>query len=324
MCRMSRMKSCAQCAWLASAILVLASTACLSAQAPTAALPTTGTPQDRALLSPDNAATQSPPSSPPPRATPPPQPSASGQTSNVVARITAPIKRRQRHKAQARRCRRPSGWGRGYRRRQAAGQGRERARCPVTKTSLRGGLHLPLHEPQPSHRPLGTGSSSCPCGGSTRAISRWAAKSESGTSFITTRTSGSAPADRHGNNGYLLERYLLHGDLHLSPFFRFFGQFQSGLEDGRIGGPRPDIDRNAFDVHQAFFDFMLPFDDMKDSLTWRVGRQEMSYGTGRLIDTREGVNLARSFDEVRAAQGGPMAGGRMVGQARAQPSRRVR
>ena len=110
---------------------------------------------------------------------------------------------------------------------------------------------------------------------------------------------GSAPADRHGNNGYLLERYLLHGDLHLSPFLRFFGQFQSGLEDGRIGGPRPDIDRNAFDVHQAFFDFMLPFDDMKDSLTWRVGRQEMSYGTGRLIDTREGVNLRRSFDEVR-------------------------
>ena len=57
-----------------------------------------------------------------------------------------------------------------------------------------------------------------------------------------------------GGNGYLLQRYLLHGDFHFGPNVRFFGQFMSGFEDGRIGGPRPDIDRDIFGVHQAFLD----------------------------------------------------------------------
>lgn len=110
---------------------------------------------------------------------------------------------------------------------------------------------------------------------------------------------GGAPANSRGNNGYLLQRYLLHGDLHLGPHFRFFGQFMTGMEDGRIGGPHPDVDRNAFDIHQAFADLVLPLSGEKDSLTARLGRQEMTYGSGRLIDVREGPNLRRSFDAAR-------------------------
>jgi len=40
---------------------------------------------------------------------------------------------------------------------------------------------------------------------------------------------GAAPANAHGNNADLLERYLLHGDLHFGPNFRFFGQLVTGL-----------------------------------------------------------------------------------------------
>src|SRR5439155_927948 len=36
-----------------------------------------------------------------------------------------------------------------------------------------------------------------------------------------------------------------------------------------------------------------------DLVTWRLGRQEFEYGTGRLIDVREGPNLRLAFDATR-------------------------
>jgi len=116
--------------------------------------------------------------------------------------------------------------------------------------------------------------------------------------FYHNQDAGAVPADAR-YNGYLLERYLLHGDLHVGPNFRVFAQFGTGLEDGRIGGPRPDVDRNAFDVHQAFADFVLPLGTEKDTLTARLGRQELEYGSGRLIDLRDGTNLRLAFDAAR-------------------------
>jgi hypothetical protein len=101
-----------------------------------------------------------------------------------------------------------------------------------------------------------------------------------------------------GPNPFLTQRYLLHGDFHFGPNIRFFGQLVSGLENGRIGGPLPDIDENVFDAHQAFLDLVQHIGEY-DTLTWRLGRQEMLYGSGRLIDVREGVNLRRSFDAAR-------------------------
>lgn len=97
--------------------------------------------------------------------------------------------------------------------------------------------------------------------------------------------------------GYFLQRYFLHGDLHLGDNVRLFSQFQSSLEKGRTGGPRP-TDKDELDLHQAFID--LKFGGENDSFTLRSGRQEMSYGSQRLISVREGPNVRRSFDGFRA------------------------
>jgi len=63
---------------------------------------------------------------------------------------------------------------------------------------------------------------------------------------------------------------------------------QSSLEDFRDGGPRP-TDRDDLDLHQAFADLRVPFSG-SDELTLRAGRQEMAYGSQRLISVRESPN----------------------------------
>ena len=98
-------------------------------------------------------------------------------------------------------------------------------------------------------------------------------------------------------DGFLLQRYLLHADLHAGPYFRAFGQLQSSLEDFRTGGPRP-TDRDRLDLHQAFFDTTLPWND-GDAMTLRAGRQEMAFGSQRLVSVRESPNNRLAFDAAR-------------------------
>jgi hypothetical protein len=57
----------------------------------------------------------------------------------------------------------------------------------------------------------------------------------------------------------------------------------SSLEKLAHGGPRP-IDEDQLDVHQLFADVRLPIElGEHDDFTLRVGRQEMAYGSARLI-----------------------------------------
>jgi hypothetical protein len=99
-------------------------------------------------------------------------------------------------------------------------------------------------------------------------------------------------------SGYLLQRYFLHADLHMGEYLRLFGQLQSSLENGRIGGPRP-TDKDELDLHQLFLDvnFNLGSDS---SFVLRSGRQELVYGTERIIGVRDGPNVRQSFDGFRA------------------------
>jgi hypothetical protein len=103
---------------------------------------------------------------------------------------------------------------------------------------------------------------------------------------------GAGPQD---DNGYLLQRYLLHADWRFGERVRVFTQLQSGIENGRNGGPRP-TDENRLDLHQAFVDVKL---DPQKAWTLRVGRSEIEFGSGRLVSAAEGLNVRRSFDGAR-------------------------
>jgi hypothetical protein len=94
-------------------------------------------------------------------------------------------------------------------------------------------------------------------------------------------------------NGYLNERYMSYFDLHYGRHLRTFAELKSGLNSFRRGGPRP-IDEKKLDFQAAFLEVATSWG--RNAIHLRVGRQELEYGSGRLIDVREGPNVRLSFD----------------------------
>lgn len=105
---------------------------------------------------------------------------------------------------------------------------------------------------------------------------------------------GESPKDK---DGFLLNRYLGHVDVHAGKHFRAFLQLQSSLAGGKIENPSP-VDQNLLDLHQAFFDFNTNIGHA-GKITLRLGRQELSYGSQRLISVREAPNNRQSFDAAK-------------------------
>jgi hypothetical protein len=103
---------------------------------------------------------------------------------------------------------------------------------------------------------------------------------------------GQDPQDPHGG---FLQRYLLHADLHLGERVRVFTQLRSALEDGRAGPPSP-IEKGELEMQQAFADVGVL---EGGALTLRMGRQELSLGSERLVSVREGPTIRRRFDGLR-------------------------
>ena len=101
-------------------------------------------------------------------------------------------------------------------------------------------------------------------------------------------------------NGYLNERYMLYFDVHYGKHVRSFVELKSGLNSYRIGGPRP-IDEKKLDFQAAFLE--VGTGDDRNWIKFRAGRQEMEYGSGRLIDVREGPNVRLSFDGFKVKTG---------------------
>lgn len=102
---------------------------------------------------------------------------------------------------------------------------------------------------------------------------------------------GAGPRDP---DGYGMHRFMLHADLRAGPWLRAFGQLKSGLISGRAGGPRP-TDEDRLDLNQAFVDV----GDLAKGVYVRPGRQELSFGSSRLISNREGPNIHLTFDAIR-------------------------
>jgi len=93
------------------------------------------------------------------------------------------------------------------------------------------------------------------------------------------------------NNGFVLNRALFHADLKLGKSFRLFSQLQSSSSISR-DDPNP-LEDNPLDLHQLFFDIGAR------NLKFRIGRQELHYGSQRLISVREGPNSRQAFDAVK-------------------------
>jgi hypothetical protein len=97
-------------------------------------------------------------------------------------------------------------------------------------------------------------------------------------------------------NTFFLERYMLHMDWHLGKYVRAFVQLKSGLESFRTGGARP-IDEKKLDFEAAFVEVGSTAGDRW--LVLQAGRQELNYGSGRLVSVREGPNVRQSFDGAK-------------------------
>src|SRR6202050_5456957 len=106
---------------------------------------------------------------------------------------------------------------------------------------------------------------------------------------------GAGPQD---HNGYVMNRAIPHFDFHAGRHFRLFSEFEFDFEDGRSGGPRPQIDEDRGDVHQAFVEIGSHVNS-EHGISLRAGRQEIVLGTGRLLDNNEGPTVKLTFDGFR-------------------------
>lgn len=88
-------------------------------------------------------------------------------------------------------------------------------------------------------------------------------------------------------------RFLFHSDVRVNQSLRFFAQLNSTFASGRVT-PIRRIDENRFSVHQLFADIRI-----SNTITLRAGRQELLYGSQRLVAVREGPNNRLNFDAAK-------------------------
>jgi hypothetical protein len=96
-----------------------------------------------------------------------------------------------------------------------------------------------------------------------------------------------------------MNRVMPHFDFPAGGHFRLFSEFELDCTDERNGGPRPGIDEDRGDVHQAFLE-IGPHVSSPHRVSLRAGRHEVVFGTGRLFDNNEGPNVKLGFDGFRA------------------------
>jgi hypothetical protein len=103
--------------------------------------------------------------------------------------------------------------------------------------------------------------------------------------------------DPEDEDGVFLQRYLLHGSLHLGNHVRFYTELVSAFDSDTVGGSSP-IEQDDLDINQGFLDVRLKLDD-DTAFTVRSGRQEWRFGSQRLISQRDGTGKPRRFNGLR-------------------------
>jgi hypothetical protein len=86
------------------------------------------------------------------------------------------------------------------------------------------------------------------------------------------------------SDGYLLSRFRLSADLHVTRYFRMFGEGRSAFAlDRELAGGRTIAFVDELDLLNGFADIMIPF-GQHASLTLRGGRQELIFGSSGWSD----------------------------------------
>jgi len=106
-----------------------------------------------------------------------------------------------------------------------------------------------------------------------------------------------------GFNYSLLQRYVLFTDLHLDRNLRFFAQLNSALENGSRYGASP-VDEDQLVVQNLFAEVRI-LNKLSSQLSMRVGRQEINYGSGRLVSVREGTTVRQYFTGAKFMYASP-------------------
>jgi hypothetical protein len=98
------------------------------------------------------------------------------------------------------------------------------------------------------------------------------------------------------SDGYLLSRYRLLADLHVTRYFRMFAEGKSSLAlDRELAGGRTTGFVDEFDLLNGFADIMIPLGEQA-SVTLRGGRQELIFGSQRLVGAGDFTNVPRTWE----------------------------
>lgn len=98
---------------------------------------------------------------------------------------------------------------------------------------------------------------------------------------------------------FLLLRLRLHGDMQVGSWLRVFVEGKSALSSERdLPGGYRTLDVDTLDLQNGFIDLKIPAGEA-GLLTLRGGRQELQYGSQRLVSPLDWANTRRTFDGVR-------------------------
>ena len=129
--------------------------------------------------------------------------------------------------------------------------------------------------------------------------------SQNGPAYLTLGGEFRARMDHTRNGDFgpenetsYLQRLNFHAALNLSPRLRLFTEFYNGLSSaGEVL-----LQSDHVDLHQAFIDWKIVA-EADQLIRLRLGRQELGYGSSRLVGIRNGPNMRRSFDMAQLRVG---------------------
>jgi len=98
------------------------------------------------------------------------------------------------------------------------------------------------------------------------------------------------------SDGYLLSRFRLSADLHVTPYVRLFAEGRSAFAlDRELVGGRTTSFVDELDLMNGFADVVIPL-GRQASVTVRGGRQELIFGSQRLVGPGDFSQVPRAFE----------------------------